>query len=328
MQDLRKNPKGFKLHFRKSEFVDHQFVVDWVSDDQYLLLGSANLILDSSLVSRKVNSEFNELLDELENYEEDQWFCSDGTPIHIPKDSVYLDLIRIYSLERRGQSLGSEMLLELEEFLSQKGFTTIFLTAVPAVRTHWYTKMGYSVICPNSKTDDIKRIDWEFCPAHPLLMKDIRRLQNPAEYTFPQMFHASPKLLKKIKPQDHYLSPNHRVVFGTPSLSIALIFLQPWDDTMLELGVVGEDPPYLIEMFRGAFKSIFDGKIGYVYEVDPHTFYQTSKLTHFEAISKKSPTILKIYKINDALKALKQSEIQMIYYKDAKRFRKNKYQAV
>lgn len=144
----------------------------------------------------------------------------------------------------------------------------------------------------------------------------------------PRMFHASSKSLKTLKPQTHPLSPKKPIVFGTPSLDIALAFLQPWDDSMLELGVVGDDPPYLIEMYPGAFNDIFAKKMGYVYELDPSTFYQTPAIAHFEAISEKSPTILKTYKVLDALKALKQSELQLVFYKDAKRFRESDYRRI
>jgi len=149
-----------------------------------------------------------------------------------------------------------------------------------------------------------------------------RQISNPES----QMFHASPKLLKSIKPQPHYLSPDKPVVFGTPNLSIALTFLQPWTDEIFELGVVGEDPPHLIERVRGAFKRVFGGKAGFIYEVSPKSFYHTLALTRFEAVSDRSPKIINIYKVDDALKALKKSDIQLVYYKDADKFRDQGYQ--
>lgn len=140
---------------------------------------------------------------------------------------------------------------------------------------------------------------------------------------FSEMFHGSSKKLKTIKPQKHSLIPNRKVVFGTPTPDIALVFLQPWDDSMLEFGIVGDDPPYLIKMFSGAFKSIFGGKAGYVYQLDPNTFTTHPNLANFKAVSYKSPKIIHTYKVDDTLKALKASNITMVLYKDAKRFRQN-----
>lgn len=139
------------------------------------------------------------------------------------------------------------------------------------------------------------------------------------------MYHGSEKLLTSLKPHPHYLSPNKPVVFGTPYLGIAMAFLQPWTDEMLELGIVGDDPPYLIEMYRGAFKDIYAKKAGYIYDIDPSSFIHTPTLANFEAISYKKPKIINIYKVEDALKALKKSDIQMILYKDSDKFRKNSY---
>ena len=139
------------------------------------------------------------------------------------------------------------------------------------------------------------------------------------------LYHGSPKLFQALKPKAHYLANNKPVVFATPLREIALASLQPWNDGIFEQGIVGEDPPYMMELQPNAFKEVYEGKAGYLYSLDPRTFHHTNRLTRFELISEMSPEILEIEFISDALEALQASSMQMITFEEAEMFKKNNY---
>ncbi|MHA2264768.1 MAG: pentapeptide repeat-containing protein, partial [Candidatus Thorarchaeota archaeon] len=139
------------------------------------------------------------------------------------------------------------------------------------------------------------------------------------------LYHGSPKLFQTLKPKAHYLANNKPVVFATPLREIALASLQPWNDGIFEQGIVGEDPPYMLELQPNAFKEVYEGKAGYLYSLDPRTFHRTNRLTRFEQISEVSPEILEIEFIPDALEALQASSMQMITFDEAEMFKKNNY---
>ena len=139
------------------------------------------------------------------------------------------------------------------------------------------------------------------------------------------LYHGSPKRFRRLKPKAHYLADHRPVVFATPLREIALASLQPWNDDIFEQGVVGEDPPYMMELRPNAFRDVYGGKRGYLYTLAPDTFYHTDRLTRFEQISDVSPEILDVEIVEDALSALQNSNMQMIYFEDAEAFRMNDY---
>ena len=139
------------------------------------------------------------------------------------------------------------------------------------------------------------------------------------------LYHGSPKRFRRLKPKAHFLADYSPVVFATPLREIALASLQPWNDDIFEQGVVGEDPPCMIELRPNAFRDVYGGKRGYLYTLAPDTFYHTDRLTCFEQISDVSPEILDVEVIEDALSALQNSNMQMIYFEDAEAFRMNDY---
>lgn len=142
-----------------------------------------------------------------------------------------------------------------------------------------------------------------------------------------ELYHGSPKFVKNLKPHAHFLANNKPVVFASPLREIALASLQPWNDSVFEQGIVGEDPPYMIELQPNAFSDIYGGKGGYLYTLAPETFYHTKRLTRFELISDVSPKILNVEIIEDALDALKNSNMQMIFFQESEAFRMNHYRS-
>ena len=68
------------------------------------------------------------------------------------------------------------------------------------------------------------------------------------------LYHGSPYKFEKFEPKSHYLSEGKSVVFGTDIRSIAISCLSVWSDDDFEQGVVGDDPPCMIEMYPGAFE--------------------------------------------------------------------------
>ena len=139
------------------------------------------------------------------------------------------------------------------------------------------------------------------------------------------LYHGSPHKFDKFEAKSHFLAGDKPVVFGTPIRSIAIASLCVWTDGDFEQGVVGNDPPHMIEMYPGAFKKIYGGKKGYLYEVSGETFYTNSKLTRYEMISDESPEIIRCIEIEDALEALSLSDMQMVMYEEGEEFRKNDY---
>ena len=139
------------------------------------------------------------------------------------------------------------------------------------------------------------------------------------------LYHGSPYKFDKFEAKSHFLSGDKPVVFGTPIRSIAIASLCVWSDDDFEQGVVGNDPPHMIEMYPGAFEKIYGGKKGYLYEVSGETFYTNSNLTSYEMISDESPEIIRCIEIEDALEALSLSDMQMVMYEEGEEFRKNDY---
>ena len=139
------------------------------------------------------------------------------------------------------------------------------------------------------------------------------------------LYHGSPKLFQVLKPKTHYLANNKPVVFATHLREIALASLQPWNDGVFEQGIVGEDPPYMMGLQPNAFKDVYEGKAGYIYSLNPHTFYHTDRLTRFEQVSEVPPEILRVEFVPDALEALQTSNTQMISFEDSEEFRMNNY---
>jgi hypothetical protein len=151
--------------------------------------------------------------------------------------------------------------------------------------------------------------------------RDITQIhlrKNPSGHDI--LFHGSSKKLKAIKPQKHYLADNRPVVFGTPLLEVALTFLHPWTDDDFTQGIVDDEPLHMIEQYPNAFEDIFEGASGYIYVLDGEPFYSQDNLTRYELISDTAPTILETIYIEDALQALKESDIQMIKFEDKDRF--------
>lgn len=140
-----------------------------------------------------------------------------------------------------------------------------------------------------------------------------------------RLYHGSPNLFFEFLPRKHYLSEDKLVVFATPLLQIAVASTQPWTDDDFEQGVVDQDPPYMIEQYPNAFEKIYGGRSGYLYEVEPTTFYHTSKLTRFEYISNAPPTILAVVYIDDCLELLQKLDIQLVKYHEGDSFRKMGY---
>lgn len=139
------------------------------------------------------------------------------------------------------------------------------------------------------------------------------------------LYHGSLYKFDKFENRSHFLAEGESVVFGTSIRSIALASLCVWDDEDFEQGIVDDDPPYMIEMYPGAFEKIYGGKKGYLYEVSGDTFYTNSNLTRYEMISDESPNIIRCIEIEDALEALSLSDMQMVMYEEGEKFRKNDY---
>ena len=139
------------------------------------------------------------------------------------------------------------------------------------------------------------------------------------------LYHGSPHKFDKFETKSHFLAGDKSVVFGTSIRSIAIASLCVWDDRDFEQGIVGDDPPHMIEMYPGAFEKIYGGKKGYLYEVSGETFYKNSNLTRYEMMSDESPDIIRCIEIEDALEALNLSDMQMVMYEEGEKFRKNDY---
>ncbi len=139
------------------------------------------------------------------------------------------------------------------------------------------------------------------------------------------LYHGSPYKFDKFEAKSHFLDDDKPVVFGTPIRSIAIASLCVWTDKDFEQGIVGDDPPHMIEMYPGAFEKIYGGKKGYLYEVSGETFYTNNNLTRYEMISDESPKIIRCIEIEDALEALNLSDMQMVMYEEGEKFRKNDY---
>ena len=139
------------------------------------------------------------------------------------------------------------------------------------------------------------------------------------------MYHGSPNLFSKFEPRPHYLTDGKPVVFATPMREIALASLQPWTDDDFEQGVVGEDPPYMIEMYPNAFEDVYSGKQGYLYTLAPDSFYSTDQLTRFEKVSDIAPRVLDVELVENVLEELYASNMLMIPYEHGSAFRSNDY---
>lgn len=159
-----------------------------------------------------------------------------------------------------------------------------------------------------------------------LLVENWRRLLYEVKSVESNvLYHGSPYRFEKFEAKEHYLSGGKSVVFGTDIRSIAIASLCEWSDDDFEQGVVGDDPPYMIEMYSGAFEKVYGGKKGYLYEVSGEAFYRNDNLAGFEMISDDVPEIIKCIEIEDALQALILSDMQMVTYEVSEEFRRNDY---
>jgi hypothetical protein len=130
------------------------------------------------------------------------------------------------------------------------------------------------------------------------------------------VYHGSPKKIKEFKLKKHYLFDDEKVVFATPKKSMAICFLSnKWTDEDLDLGTEGGGPLRIRELKPGALKKAFSGVSGYIYELEGKGFSYYPQLMSQERVSKSVPKILNFEKIDDALKALEESDIKIIKYK-------------
>jgi GNAT superfamily N-acetyltransferase len=130
------------------------------------------------------------------------------------------------------------------------------------------------------------------------------------------LYHGSPRLIEQFKPTPHYLAEGEAVVFGTPFIEIAVSCMRFWTDDDFEQGIVGDDPPYMIEQYPGAFEEIYGGKQGYLYELASDTFVRSEALARFELFSYEPPKIISSYVCDDVLKLLKSTDMQMVDFED------------
>ena len=161
---------------------------------------------------------------------------------------------------------------------------------------------------------------------HAFIMSEIGKI--PPEYIERVLYHGSPYKFDVFEPKGHILAQGKKVTFATPLKSIALASLCKWSDKDFEQGIVDDDPPYMIEMYPGAFEKVYRGKRGYLYEIAGKDFSYEDNLTRFELISEEIPDIIKRVEIYDVLEELYKSDMQLIRYEDGEEFRNNDYMII
>ena len=122
---------------------------------------------------------------------------------------------------------------------------------------------------------------------------------------------------KYLEPRASRVIDNEKAVFATNNRAFALMFINKWNDSQIQLGSIGGSL-YCLEMHPNTF-NLLKGS-GYIYGLSP-SYFSTDKrlgMKKVEFISKKRVTILKVIKIKDALAEIKKSIIMITFDKQEK----------
>lgn len=127
------------------------------------------------------------------------------------------------------------------------------------------------------------------------------------------MYHGSPYRFSKLELRPHYLVENRPACFASPKMDIAFLFLAQWSGSDLELSFDPEtNKVNIYELYPNALESIFKGKSGYVYSVDPKPFVYLSQLWSPERVSFTSPEIWFTHYIPDAYSMIRNNHAFII----------------
>ena len=127
------------------------------------------------------------------------------------------------------------------------------------------------------------------------------------------IYHGSPYFVSDIQPKPHPLLDDKPVVFGTPSIDIAVLFSARWKEDDF---ILGYDPlikkVIIEEKYPKAIEAIFKGKVGYLYVLDPIPFVKHQDLWSEEQICFCRPKILYTHIIEDIFVYIKRSDAYVI----------------
>lgn len=127
------------------------------------------------------------------------------------------------------------------------------------------------------------------------------------------IYHGSPYFLPALQPKPHSLLQDKPVVFGTPSMDIAVLFSARWKEDDFTLGYDPLIKKVIIEeKYPNAVEAIYRGKQGYLYVLDPIPFIQQAGLWSEERVSYCSPKIIYTHILEDIFVYIKRSEAYVI----------------
>lgn len=130
------------------------------------------------------------------------------------------------------------------------------------------------------------------------------------------VYHGSGSEIKKLIPDDkHGDTRVGKRVFATPHLAMALAYLgNKWGDR--DISQVSNNKNWqLTEMRPGAFKEIYHNKTGYLHHLPGDKFIrEPTRGSKWEVTSKEEVTPIKIEKITNIIKRLKDAGVVLNEY--------------
>ena len=127
------------------------------------------------------------------------------------------------------------------------------------------------------------------------------------------IYHGSPYFLQNLTPKPSILLGGKEVVYGTPSIDIAVLFSARWKEDDFLLGYDPLSKKIIIEeRYPNAVEAIYKGKGGYIYVLDPIPFIQQEGLWSEERVCYCIPKIVHIQVIEDIYMYIKRSTVYEI----------------